>query len=361
MQIGKERRPERGVLNDMKFIKPNFYDKFRCTASACSDTCCAGWEIDIDPDTREYYESIEGEFGDRLREQIEELPEGTACFRLGEGDRCPFLTDDNLCEVILELGENALCEICREHPRFYEQIGDRMEMGVGLCCEEACRLLFEEKEPITFITTTVGELPDVMILPDSGMEVYRLRDEAFRLVQDRTLPLRVRMHRLLEFGERVQKKLCGTAAPADLPTAETLPMAREALFQYMETLEPYDDTWPETVHLLDDASLAVNLDDIDGGYENLMVYFLYRHFARGALDGHLAARVKFCAVSVWFICLMNTHCLETTGEFTPWDRIVCTKDYSKQVEYSAENMEDMLMALHEDPAFSTENLKRMFG
>lgn len=346
----------------MKFIKPNFYDRFHCTASACSDTCCAGWEIDIDPDSRAYYEELEGPFGDRLREQIEELPEGGACFRLGEGERCPFLNDDNLCEVILELGDNALCEICREHPRFYEQIGDRMEMGIGLCCEEACRLLFEEKEPITFITTTISELPDVIILPDSGIEIFRLRDEAFRIVQDRSLPLRVRMHRLLDFAEKVQKQICGKASSADSITPpEALPMAQEALFQVMEALEPYDDTWPEYVHLLDDPSLAVNLDEIDGGYENLLVYFLYRHFARGALDGRLAARVKFCAVSVWFIGLMNTRCLADTGEFTPWDRIVCTKDYSKQVEYSAENMEDMVNALHEDAAFSTENLKKMFG
>lgn len=345
----------------MKFIKPNFYDRFRCTASACSDTCCAGWEIDIDPQTRAYYENLNTPFGERLREQIEELPEGTACFRLGEEERCPFLTEDNLCEVILELGEKALCEICREHPRFYEQIGDRMEMGVGLCCEEACRLLFEEKEPITFITTTIGELPDVVIVPESGMEIYRLRDEAFRLVQDRTLPLRVRMHRLLEFGERAQKQICKEAAPADVLTEENLPTAREALLYYFERLEPYDETWPDTVRLLEDFSLEGNLDDIDGGFENLMVYFLYRHFTRGALDGRVAARVKFCAVSVWFICLMNTRCLQETGAFTPWDRIVCTKDYSKQVEYSAENMEDMLYALHEDPAFSTENLKRMFG
>ncbi len=345
----------------MRFIKPNFYDKFRCIASSCSDTCCAGWEIDIDPDTRRFYESVPGEFGERLREQIDELPEGTSCFRLGEGDRCPFLTDDNLCEIIMELGDKALCEICREHPRFYEQIGDRMEMGIGLCCEEACRLLFEEKDPITFITTSVGEMPDMIILPESGMEIYRLRDEAFRLVQDRTLPLRVRMHRLLELGEKIQKQITGALSPADLPTDEEIPMAREALLQYMETLEPFDESWPENVQLLADAGLEVNLDDIDGGFENLMVYFLYRHLARGALDGRLSARVKFCAVSVWFICLMNTHCLESTGAFTAWDRIVCTKDYSKQVEYSAENMEDMLLALHEDPAFSTENLKRMFG
>jgi lysine-N-methylase len=306
------------------------------------------------------YGSVKGEIGDRIRRGIRENGDG-ACFAMDAAGRCPLLDEKGLCRIISELGEGYLCDICREHPRFYEQIGDRMEMGIGLCCEEACRLLFEEKDPITFITTSVGEMPDMIILPESGMEIYRLRDEAFRLVQDRTLPLRVRMHRLLDFGARVQKQLCGKAAPADLPYDEEIPMAREALFRLMETLEPYDDTWPETVQLLEDVSLEVNLDDIDGGFENLMVYFLYRHFARGVLDGHLAARVKFCAVSVWFICLMNTHCLESTGEFTPWDRIVCTKDYSKQVEYSAENMEDMLHALHDDPAFSTENLKRMFG
>lgn len=346
----------------MKFIKPNFYDRFRCTASACSDTCCAGWEIDIDPDTREYYDKLEGPFGDRLREQVEELPDGTACFRLDEGERCPFLNDDNLCEVILELGEDALCEICREHPRFYEQIGDRVEMGIGLCCEESCRLLFEQREPITFITTTVGGLPDVLVVPDSGMRIFRLRDEAFRLAQDRSLPLRVRMHRLIDFGARVQREICGASAPAErVPENGALPDAREALFQVMEVLEPYDESWPDYVRLLDDTSLAVNLDEIDGGYENLLVYFLYRHFARGALDGRVAARVSFCAVSVWFICLMNIKCLQEAGAFTPWDRIVCTKDYSKQVEYSAENMEDMLEALHTDPAFSAGNLKKLFG
>ena len=84
----------------MKFIKPNFYDAFHCTAAACSDTCCAGWEIDVDPDTVEYYENLEGELGDRLREELCDLPDGTVCFRLGENERCPFLDDDNLCSSV---------------------------------------------------------------------------------------------------------------------------------------------------------------------------------------------------------------------------------------------------------------------
>ena len=228
----------------MKFIKPNFYDAFHCTAAACSDTCCAGWEIDVDPDTVEYYENLEGELGDRLREELCDLPDGTVCFRLGENERCPFLDDDNLCELILKLGDDALCEICREHPRFYEELGGRVEMGVGLCCEEACRLLFEQKNPVTFITTNVGELPNA---PEDPL-VFHLRDEAFAIVQDRSLPLRVRMNRLLDFGVQAQKTLFGNMSPAERDTTDETD-TRAALFDMMTEMEPYDETWPDYVQL----------------------------------------------------------------------------------------------------------------
>lgn len=162
--------------------------------------------------------------------------------------------------------------------------------------------------------------------------------------------------------ERVQaqKTLFGNMSPAERDTTDETD-TRAALFDMMTEMEPYDEMWPDYVQLLEDNGLQANLDDMDGGYENLLVYFLYRHFAHGVTDGRIAARVGFCAVSVWFICLMNTKCLRDTGEFTPWDRIVCTKDYSKQVEYSAENMEMALDALHKDPIFSAEHLKRLFG
>ena len=32
----------------MIFRYPDYYEKFSCIAGACEDTCCAGWEIDID-------------------------------------------------------------------------------------------------------------------------------------------------------------------------------------------------------------------------------------------------------------------------------------------------------------------------
>ena len=41
---------------------PDYYEKFRCIGGACPDTCCAGWEVDIDEETAEYYLQQEGEF-----------------------------------------------------------------------------------------------------------------------------------------------------------------------------------------------------------------------------------------------------------------------------------------------------------
>ena len=76
--------------NGMKLVAPDYYEKFKCTAGECAHSCCIGWEIDVDYDTLDYYNSIDGEFGQRLRNNI--VTEGeTAHFCLAENERCPFL------------------------------------------------------------------------------------------------------------------------------------------------------------------------------------------------------------------------------------------------------------------------------
>ena len=133
----------------MRYIKPDFYDDFRCIASACCHSCCAGWEIDIDEDTADYYAELSGAIGGELRAHISAEPEPH--FVMTEDGRCPFLCGDGLCRLILTLGEDALCDICAEHPRFYNFTGGREESGLGLCCEEVVRLLYSSDAPIGFI------------------------------------------------------------------------------------------------------------------------------------------------------------------------------------------------------------------
>ena len=100
----------------MKTVVPNYYKKFHCIAEKCQHSCCIGWEIDIDSASLERYNKLEGDFGKRVRSAI--CHHGVPHFELGEGERCPFLNDSGLCDMIVELGEQSLCNICADHPRF---------------------------------------------------------------------------------------------------------------------------------------------------------------------------------------------------------------------------------------------------
>ena len=46
---------------------PTYFNEFACIGGACEDNCCIGWEVDIDDESLEVYNSVGGEFGDRLR------------------------------------------------------------------------------------------------------------------------------------------------------------------------------------------------------------------------------------------------------------------------------------------------------
>ena len=130
----------------MNIWVPEYYCEFRCLASKCAHTCCAGWEIDIDDESLARYDRLPGPFGERVRRGIDR--EGTPHFRLTEGERCPLLTPDNLCALILRQGEGALCQICADHPRFRNYYSCRVEMGLGLVCEAAAKLILSWPRPL---------------------------------------------------------------------------------------------------------------------------------------------------------------------------------------------------------------------
>ena len=99
----------------MMEIEPNYYKKFKCIADKCRHNCCIGWEIDIDEETMNFYNSLDTPMGGRIRGCIEG---NEPHFILGKGDRCPFLNDRGLCDIISECGEDAIWDICTLHPRF---------------------------------------------------------------------------------------------------------------------------------------------------------------------------------------------------------------------------------------------------
>ena len=192
----------------MKIYTPSYYARFRCLAGNCRDTCCRGWEIDIDPDSYARYLAQPGEIGDRLRAAID--PRGTPHFHLvGAEERCPFLNAQNLCDLYAELGRESLCQICARHPRYIEQYGDFAEMGVGLACEAAARLVLLTRAPMRLSCAdgpalfADADAPD----PEVCRALFSLRGRLFRLLQDRTAPVFSRLAQALALCRAVQTRL----------------------------------------------------------------------------------------------------------------------------------------------------------
>ena len=149
------------------------------------------------------YAALPGAFGERVRAAVE--PGEPPHFRLDAAGRCAMLRDDNLCELQRTLGEGALCNICRDHPRYRVFLPGRMEIGLGLCCEEAARLLLAQTEKVTLRGTGGCRTRRRARKP---LELLLFRRELLDAAQDRRLTLGGRMQKILHARRRFP-------APAD--------------------------------------------------------------------------------------------------------------------------------------------------
>ena len=135
-------------------IYPTIYHEFQCKADRCENTCCQLWTIDIDEPTAERYHAMTGSLGESLRQAITVDDEGSHFIFSKAQPMCPLLNEKGLCKVVLELGEEGLCDTCHMHPRFYKYIEDLELCGVGLSCEASVELLAQQK-PLDSLLFTI--------------------------------------------------------------------------------------------------------------------------------------------------------------------------------------------------------------
>lgn len=282
----------------MKTVKPDFYDDFKCVADKCRHSCCVGWEIDIDSDSYEYYMGVEGKLGEDLRKNICSKPEPHFC--LDEHERCPFLEKSGLCRLINELGEESLCDICAEHPRFYNYFDDRVEAGLGLCCEEAARLLLEGKGRLNLISDEEWFDEDELI-----------RENIFDILSEQKNKMSERFTKCLAYFHEIFS-MHDLSHWAD----------------FFLSLERLDDCWTEKLLLLKEKYAEIKLEEqlLNERYERLCQYFVYRHM----LDADEYAPVlEFCILATEIIAALDTIC--------GFD-VEHTRLFSSEIEYSDENI-----------------------
>lgn len=349
----------------MKYHKPSFFDQFKCIGSACTDTCCAGWEIEVDETTAQGYLAEKGAFGDRLRREIGSEP-GEYFFKL-KNNRCPFLNKENLCDIFINLGEDRLCDICREHPRFYNWFGDYTEVGLGLCCEEAERLLFSDSKPLTFVEEVHTDASD--LLDDESEECEQMLEERkaiFSILQNRKKNIGARLKRLLLQLPYADEMLLLTVPILEWDDPESIPkldynakpstntLKSSALFliRFFGGMESLDETWPSMMKELEqNIDKLVDTDNTNAfikfmkgenrlyEYEHIAVYMIYRYYPEILLDGQAEAKILFAAASICLLFLMDLQCFQKNTAYTQQDRIELVRRFSKEIEYCPENME----------------------
>ncbi len=352
----------------MKELRLSYYKEFRCIGGACTDTCCAGWEIDVDDVAYGKYQKLPG----ALREYIcgKVGAEGEShFFQLQEGRRCPFLNQDNLCDIFIQAGEDYLCDICREHPRFYNWIGSYTEVGLGLCCEEAQRLILGSAAPAMFEETGEDILPEDELLEP----LVRARGVLFTIAQNRSLSIFDRIKQMEELGAELQdvldfaleeelpEKINGLCEEYQFPDRAAIPPEAEdteestemvgrlqQLLQTYAALEALDPAWTDYMEYLKDhaeellihkAAFLQAYSDRLYEYEHLMVYFLYRYFLESVCTMDVQTPIWFASASLWVILLCDIDHWCRTGSLTFEKQCEIIRCYSKEIEYCTENVE----------------------
>ncbi|MDD2959773.1 MAG: flagellin lysine-N-methylase [Lachnospiraceae bacterium] len=120
-------------------LKPDFHEEFNCIADRCSFTCCQEWKIAVDKDTFRSWK--ETDYEGRKLNTYTVSQSGARVISLNEGHQCPFLSANQLCELVTRHGDSILSHTCATFPRQIHRYRERTEYALVSCCPEVVDLL----------------------------------------------------------------------------------------------------------------------------------------------------------------------------------------------------------------------------
>ena len=348
---------------------PAYYERFRCIADKCEDTCCAGWEIDIDDETYEKYMRVPGEFGARLRVNIAEYDDldedmyEQHGFVLTEEHRCPFLDERGLCDIYRELGESALCEVCTNTPRNYMEYGGAREISISASCPESARLIYEPSEKMEFTSVeTDEEFPfeedeDEIRIAEF---VRQARDQAIEILQDRDNDIKNRIEIFLSHAKMVQDLMnADRFSEISLENITKLSFSSGFLLRFgtFSGLASIGEAWKDSVESIyalfvdgesdayEDACQKLESYMLEHDrmyeYEHLLVYYAFLLLPRCVDDMDYLSKAKLVVLSYLMQRDMDAATLSLKGKFLKEDRETNARIYAREVEHAEENMADI--------------------
>ena len=286
----------------MKVFFPLYYKDFRCIAEKCTHSCCVGWEISVDEETMEKYKRSGRE------DILCHIEDDVIC--LAEGDRCPFLCGDGLCRIIAELGDEYTSLICREHPRFYHRLADRVEGGIGISCEEAARLILSNDDYDVFCQ--VEHTPDVA--EETDFDSISHRDAIYRILKSEGM----------NFAEKL-----------------SLIRAKYLINDPIHTPEEWAEILSE-LEYLDESHRGIFLpgegrEELGKIYERFFAYLAFRHLSISENYENLRARLGFCLLLCSLLEGYTARGDRSFAEICEFARVI-----SEEIEYSEDNTAEII-------------------
>ena len=338
-------------------LVPDYYKRFKCIADRCADSCCIGWEIDVDARTLEKYRSL-GALGDEILGNIE-LSADPPYIKLDECGRCPNLDERGLCRIISRLGEGYIPDICKNHPRYYNELCGFTECSVGLACPEAARIILglREKPKLEFLNDISTENAKIRENQDfsptlkqpsdekwhkspTSIEnrLFLLRDEIFSFVFDKRNSVEGMISGLFVFDKRLSDAVFDMQAGIDTEIsrvceadfAELSPLIG-ALGEAISKIELLSEDYRRGFAEPDAEIIRERLLRLGDGARALIYYFVHRYFLADLEWLDVESRLSLAAMLLLLLLLSSDEISEHSAVA-----------FSKNVEYSTENVDILL-------------------
>jgi hypothetical protein len=176
-------------------------------------------------------------------------------------------------------------------------------VGLGLCCEEAARVILSQNGSFSIATYCDEE---------SGF--FKLRNTVFDIMQDREF----------SFTERTEN-LC------DYFGITFVDKDWKNIFKSLEIL---DSKWSDTIERVD---FDVDFCGLDVEFEQLFCYFVFRHLSDGIYDGRFIERILFC-----ILACKTVNAIVCKIDVSFENLIDACRRFSCEIEYSDENINKLL-------------------
>ena len=195
----------------MKVLKNELFDEFKCLAGDCPQTCCYGWRIIVDKETKNRMLNKNGIWGKSFRLCLSGPDKNYFNYDSGS---CLFHGLGGLCNIQKKLGCEYMPEICRKYPREIRSYGSFGTKHLDLSCIHVSQMLIERpNRPVLIICNEDcerdrhGSNDDPLfeeIILDSQQEIINMLQIRPQLMYDPVTMDRI-LHALFSYCQYAQK------------------------------------------------------------------------------------------------------------------------------------------------------------